>query len=124
MDASAQPVMSQSQLLIMMFHPCFITYHLYADDIQLYCSFRPNQLSKLADLNTCLTGIKYSLNANFLQLNTEKTDTLIIGPDSTIPRIKQCLRSVSSSVKSSLCNLGVILDSSLSLDSGQEADLI
>lgn len=41
-------------------------------------------------------------------------ETLTIVPDSAIPRFKQGSRFVSS-VKSSLCNLGVMLNSSLSL---------
>uniref|UniRef100_A0A8C6KI16 Reverse transcriptase domain-containing protein n=1 Tax=Nothobranchius furzeri TaxID=105023 RepID=A0A8C6KI16_NOTFU len=35
-----------------------ISYHLYADDIQLYISFKPHEMSKLQLLHTCLDSIK------------------------------------------------------------------
>ncbi|KAF7659280.1 hypothetical protein LDENG_00000900 [Lucifuga dentata] len=48
-----------------------ISYHFYADDIQLCCSFRPHELHYFAVLNE-LSAIKNWLAANFLQLNVEK----------------------------------------------------
>uniref|UniRef100_A0A3P9J3F2 Reverse transcriptase domain-containing protein n=1 Tax=Oryzias latipes TaxID=8090 RepID=A0A3P9J3F2_ORYLA len=39
-----------------------ISYHLYADDIQLYCSFTENDYYKLQNLLNCLTSIKTWLN--------------------------------------------------------------
>lgn len=35
-----------------------ISYHLYADDIQLYCFFKATELHKLASLTNCLASIK------------------------------------------------------------------
>ena len=52
-------------------------YHLYADDVQLYCSFKPNDYHKLSSLMKCLASIKQWVCNNYLQLNAEKTETLI-----------------------------------------------
>lgn len=93
-----------------------VSYHFYADDIQLYCSFKEPELGKLNDLLECLSCIKTWLYNNYLQLNIKKTETLIIAPEQKIPQIKQYLCSLDSSVQLSLRNLGVLFDQSLSLD--------
>uniref|UniRef100_A0A3B3D370 Reverse transcriptase domain-containing protein n=1 Tax=Oryzias melastigma TaxID=30732 RepID=A0A3B3D370_ORYME len=56
----------------------------FADDIQLYCSFKPSQTLKLDSLMNCLMQRKQSLHKNSLQLNSEKTETLVIVPDNDI----------------------------------------
>ncbi len=77
-----------------------VSYHFYADDIQLYCSFKPTELHKLSSLVDCLTNIKKWLNDNYLKLNSDKTETLIIAPDDKIPLISQyCGDVISSSVQ-------------------------
>ncbi len=92
-----------------------ISCHFYADDIQLYCSFKENKLNKLSNLIACLIAIKNWLNNNFLQLNFDKTETLIIAPYKAIPLIRQHLGLLSSSVQSSLQDLGVVFDKAMSL---------
>lgn len=82
-----------------------------------YFSFKPNELHKLSSLTDCLTNIKKWLNANYLKLNSDKTETLIIAPDDKIPQIRQYIGDVlGSSVQSSLRNLGVTFDSAMSLE--------
>lgn len=46
-----------------------VSYHLYADDIQLYCSFKPAK--KLDSFFHCLAEIKQWLSENSLQLNAD-----------------------------------------------------
>jgi len=75
------------------------------------------EFHKLTDLLDCLSCIKNWLYNNYLQLNTKKTETLIFAPDQKLPQIKQHLGSLGSSVQSSLRNLGVLFDQSMSLDS-------
>uniref|UniRef100_A0A669E4F5 Reverse transcriptase domain-containing protein n=1 Tax=Oreochromis niloticus TaxID=8128 RepID=A0A669E4F5_ORENI len=94
----------------------YISYHLYADDIQLYCSFKMSEFYKLSNLSNCLTEINKWLYDNFLQLNSDKTETLIIAPDHMVPEIRQHISFLEPYVKSSLRNLGVIFDSSMSLE--------
>ena len=83
-----------------------VSYHLFADDLQLYCSFKASAVHKLSSLINCLTQTKQWLSDNSLQLNSEKTETLIIAPDSAIPTIKQHLGDLSLSAKTKLRNLG------------------
>uniref|UniRef100_A0A3Q2GIX4 Reverse transcriptase domain-containing protein n=1 Tax=Cyprinodon variegatus TaxID=28743 RepID=A0A3Q2GIX4_CYPVA len=92
-----------------------VAYHLFADNIQLYCSFKTSEVHKLHSLMNCLSRIQQWLNDNYLALNTDKTETLIIASDSAIPDIKQHLGDLCSSAKSSLRNLGVIFDEGMSL---------
>uniref|UniRef100_A0A669C582 Reverse transcriptase domain-containing protein n=1 Tax=Oreochromis niloticus TaxID=8128 RepID=A0A669C582_ORENI len=93
-----------------------ISYHCYADDIQLYISFMPEDLSKLQRLNDCLDLIKRWMAANFLQLNEGKTEVLVCTPDRFLSQIVKALGPLSLYVKSSIRNLGVTFDSSLTLD--------
>uniref|UniRef100_A0A8C6P7H8 Reverse transcriptase domain-containing protein n=1 Tax=Nothobranchius furzeri TaxID=105023 RepID=A0A8C6P7H8_NOTFU len=92
-----------------------VSYHLYADDIQLYCSFKDSEFYKLSELLECLSAITSWLEDNFLQLNSEKTECLIIAPESMVPLISEKRGHLSSAVKSNLWNLGVVLDQSRSL---------
>uniref|UniRef100_A0A669ESL6 Reverse transcriptase domain-containing protein n=1 Tax=Oreochromis niloticus TaxID=8128 RepID=A0A669ESL6_ORENI len=93
-----------------------ISYHLYADDIQLYISFKPWELDKLSTLMDCLKEIKLWMTNNFLQLNTDKTECLILAPENIKPQISQHLGAFSSSIKATARNLGIIFDQSLSFD--------
>uniref|UniRef100_A0A669F551 Reverse transcriptase domain-containing protein n=1 Tax=Oreochromis niloticus TaxID=8128 RepID=A0A669F551_ORENI len=93
-----------------------IRYHCYADDIQLYMSFKPEDVSKLQILNVCLETIKGWVADNFLQLNEEKTEVLVCALDRHVPNIMNALGHLSTSVKSSIRNLGVTFDSALTLD--------
>jgi len=90
-----------------------ISYHLYADDIQLYCLFKETEFYKSSLIN-CLTSIKQWLGDNFLLLNSDKTETLIIAPECKIPLIKQHIGDLGSSVQPSLRSLGVVFDSAMS----------
>ena len=94
-----------------------ISFHSYADDTQLYLSFKPSDTNKLASLQSCLqdiTGLWMSLN--FLKLNADKTEVLIIGPDHISNQVQPLLGPLTPNVKSATRNLGVILDSNFSLE--------
>uniref|UniRef100_A0A8C6PUY5 Reverse transcriptase domain-containing protein n=1 Tax=Nothobranchius furzeri TaxID=105023 RepID=A0A8C6PUY5_NOTFU len=84
-----------------------ISYHLYADDIQLYISFKPHEMSKLQLLHTCLDSIKTWMAGSFLQLNEDKL----------VPKIRNRLGQLASHTKPSVRNLGVTFDPALTLDS-------
>uniref|UniRef100_A0A8C6UJA3 Reverse transcriptase domain-containing protein n=1 Tax=Neogobius melanostomus TaxID=47308 RepID=A0A8C6UJA3_9GOBI len=49
-----------------------VSFHLFADDIQLYCSFEPSEIQKLNSLLHCLVEIKQWLSENSLQLTQIK----------------------------------------------------
>ncbi len=46
-----------------------ISFHVYADDIQLYLSFKPNGVNSLGDLYACIQELKIWLTETFLMLN-------------------------------------------------------
>ena len=51
----------------------YISHHCYADDMQLYFSFKPNDIANISILHDCLTAVKGWMSLNFLQLKTDKT---------------------------------------------------
>ncbi len=93
-----------------------ISFHCYADDTQLYISTKPDETSKLSKLTECVKNIKDWMTSNFLLLNSDKTEILLIGPkNSTQNLLDYNLQLDGCTVTSSTVkNLGVILDSNLS----------
>ncbi len=97
-----------------------VSFHCYADDTQLYISSRPGETHQIEKLMECIVDIKNWMTSNFLLLNSEKTEVLIIGPKTpTSNNLEHCLTLDGCSVNSSssVRNLGVLFNSNLSFDS-------
>ena len=96
-----------------------ISYHLYADDTQIYISFSPNQShDSLSLLSSTLDEVYAWLTSNRLLVNPSKTEFLIIGNPQQRNKIQSasivfCGNVISPS--ESARNLGVTFDSNLSL---------
>ena len=98
-----------------------IKYHCYADDIQLYISFSPNQVDSLHavhKLESCVEDIRVWMSSHSLKLNDEKSQFLCIGSKAqlskiTVPSIK--IGDVTISALESCRNLGIIFDSTMSM---------
>ena len=96
-----------------------ISYHLYADDTQIYISFSSNQShDSLSLLSSTLDEVYAWLTSNRLSVNPSKTEFLIIGNPQQQNKIQSssivfCGNVISPSA--SAWNLGVTFDSSLSL---------
>ncbi len=99
-----------------------LSFHLYADDTQLYLSFdcndKTNTLSTLHSIEMCIAEIKSWMPANKLKLNGGKTEFLeITKPHPLITSTNPTLRIGSDSVTTSdtAKNLGVTFDNHMSL---------
>ena len=99
-----------------------LSYMLYADDSQLYISFKPNDPTSLCNVITaitsCVAHIRDWMSRHFLKLNDDKTEILVI----TTPALAHSV-SISSlnlagtevQTVNSLRDLGITLDSRLQL---------
>ncbi len=57
-----------------------ISFHVYADDIQLYLSFKPNGVNALGELYACIQELKVRLREHFLMLDEGKSEVILFGP--------------------------------------------
>ena len=94
-------------------------YHLYADDTQLYITFRTLSVSDMNLSNVKLVNCVWAMDtwmlSNKLELNKEKSEVLKISssyrPRPPLSSVDICNETVSCSP--SACNIGVIFDQSL-----------
>ena len=54
-------------------------FHCYVDVTQLYLSMKPYEINQLAKLQACLKDIKIQMTRNFLLLNSDKTEVIVLG---------------------------------------------
>ena len=90
-----------------------INYHSYADDTQLYLSISLGDLNSINRLIKCISDVNNWLSHNFLKLNQDKTEVLVIGEKSARDDIIARLETRSITCTDKAKNLGVILDSDL-----------
>ena len=96
-----------------------VDYHLYADDTQLYMSFSPGDGPEaLARLEACIAEVRAWMAHNFLCLNDDKTEFLRFSsrPVAELTDlVSVCVGGSDITVHFEARNLGVILDSALSM---------
>uniref|UniRef100_H2MGD2 VWFA domain-containing protein n=1 Tax=Oryzias latipes TaxID=8090 RepID=H2MGD2_ORYLA len=88
-----------------------ISFHSYADDTQLYIAMSPDDTKPIEALFKCILDVKLWMANNFLQLNQEKTEILVIGPEAKREKQFLKLQELSLSHSETIRNLGVIFDS-------------
>ena len=93
-----------------------VNFHFYADDTQLYLSVAPDDPRALDPLLACVTSIKCWMSENFLKLNEDKTEVLIIGSSEQRESIISRLGNLAEESNTSVKNLGVIIDSELNFN--------
>ncbi len=90
------------------------SYHFYADDTQLYLSFRPDDPTIPARISGCLADISAWMKEHHLQLNLAKTELLVFPATPTLQHdFTIQLGSSTISPSASVRNLGVIFDDQL-----------
>ena len=93
--------------------------HCYVDNTQLYVPLKADDKSQITKIETCLYAVKTWMSEDFLLLNSEKNEMLVVAPtrqrhhvDQVTVTLDNCVISQSSTVK----NLGVTFDSTFSFD--------
>lgn len=87
-----------------------ISFHSYADDTQLYVSLSPDDTSQLDSLFNCLLDLTAWMSQNFLQLNQDKTEVLIIGSKAQREKLTPTLNKIGLCPSQEARNLGVVFD--------------
>lgn len=91
-----------------------ITFHCYADDLQIYLPLQNG--NNVQSLMSCLSDLKSWLACNFLYLNEKKTEVVVFGPRGTKGAAEFNFGSLALYVKDRVKNLGVYIDSALKLN--------
>ncbi len=87
------------------------SYHFYADDTQLYLSFRPDDPTVAARISGCLADISAWMKEHHLQLNLAKTELLVFPATPTLQHdFTIQLGSSTITPSASVGNLGVIFE--------------
>ena len=94
-----------------------VNYHCYADDTQIYISVSRNDYGSIDALVNCLNDINAWMSRNFLRLNQDKTEVLLIGKKADREQLAKHLSTISLNSTHQVKNLGVILDSNLTFES-------
>jgi hypothetical protein len=95
------------------------SYHLYADDSQLYLSFKMSeQEDAYSQMETCISEIRSWMSQNFLCLNDSKTEVIYIGSKASLKQKTHMSLTIGNELVQpsiSARNIGVIMDESMSL---------
>ena len=100
-----------------------VVYHKYADDTQLYVTYKPNVLGDMQravkQLEDCISEIRVWMINRMLKLNDNKTDMVIYMSQYHLNKYGRCDISIGDSTISPVeCvrNLGVQIDQHLTMD--------
>ena len=95
-------------------------FHCYADDTQLYLSMKPDETDQLVKFQACLKDIKSWMTRNYLLLNSDKTEVIVLGPKHLRDKLTEenfTLDGITLASKATVKNLGVTFDQDMSFQS-------
>ena len=101
-----------------------ISYHTYADDTQLYLSFKNNSAESEAYhigrmcIIHCIKEIRLWMSQNFLKLNENKTEFIVFGTTVQLSKLNSSTLAVGDSsvnLSTKVRNLGDIFDNKMKL---------
>ena len=91
-----------------------VYYHLYADDQQIYLTFKPGhtgvqstQDDCIRRMEGCVEEIKNWMARNMLKLNEEKTEFIIFGTHQQLKKFKTLLLGLATPISHQLTMLGI-----------------
>ena len=95
-----------------------VTYHLYADNQQLYLSFKPSNAGAKEQLQGCVADIHKWMSANMLKLNDEKTEFIMFGTNHQLNKMQStstriAVGNTNVSAINHVHNLGFLMDNTL-----------
>ncbi len=96
-----------------------LKFHFYADDTQIYIHTKPGDTTAIGFLEHSIAEIKKWMSQNFLCLNSDKTEVMLIGTPHQISKSGALSLTVEGTVldfQNKLKNLGVIFDINLTFD--------
>ena len=99
-----------------------ITMHMYADDTQLYLSFKLQDYDwAITKMEHCLVDIRQWMSQNQLKLNDSKTEFMVIGKKASVNKLPKdkIIQIGDDRIKASdkARNIGVVLDTHLDMKS-------
>ena len=102
-----------------------ISYHIYADDCQLYASFNPRNSddmdNTLEKISRCIGEIRAWMTVNYLKLNDAKTEFFFVAGTSynikqlSLDKIEPTIGSSTIKPSKVICNLGVYFNNTMTL---------
>ncbi len=93
-----------------------ISFHCYADDLQMYLPLIKKTNFSIDNLTACLADVKSWLSKNFLFLNPDKTEVIVFSPSEHGASIQSNLGNLNPFISTQVRNLGVVFDNSLKFD--------
>ena len=91
-----------------------VSFHCFADDIQIYLPLNVKKKGPLQPRFDCMKDIKTWMNLNFLNLNGDKTEIIVFGHPELLD--VDYLGPLTSNSRSTVRSLGVVLDGAFKLD--------
>ena len=83
-----------------------VSYHKYADDTQIYMSLTAGEHGPVDTLCHCIEQISVWMQNNFLQLNSDKTEIIVCGPQKQRESVISHLETLSLKPNNQVRNLG------------------